>query len=193
VRALREALRRREDVPRREPAEVSPTVARGLRPNVVWFGETLEPAHLGRVEQFIAQARDLVFFAVGTSGAVWPRPVSSTPCAESGARPGWSTCSPAKTTAARFDVVLTGKSGEVLRRCGEAVERSLDGDERVVPALWRRARPATCAAARRPRADERPGPLRHERSNRYMVRAARRGRVGAVYMAVHTRTTRRWR
>ena len=44
-----------------------------LRPDIVWFGESLDPSHLDRVAQFIARAgRDLVFVAAGTSGAVYP-------------------------------------------------------------------------------------------------------------------------
>jgi NAD-dependent deacetylase len=43
-----------------------------LRPNVVWFGEMLDPSHLERVSRFIDEAKHLFFFAVGTSGAVGP-------------------------------------------------------------------------------------------------------------------------
>ncbi|MCX5743786.1 MAG: NAD-dependent deacylase [Proteobacteria bacterium] len=44
-----------------------------LRPDIVWFGESLDPAVLDRLEQFVTTAgRDLVFVAVGTSGVVYP-------------------------------------------------------------------------------------------------------------------------
>jgi NAD-dependent deacetylase len=39
----------------------------------VWFGEMLDPEHLRRIDAFLrGAARDLVFVAAGTSGAVWP-------------------------------------------------------------------------------------------------------------------------
>jgi NAD-dependent deacetylase len=44
-----------------------------LRPHIVWFGESLSPAHLRRIEAFSDEARGkLVFLAVGTSGVVYP-------------------------------------------------------------------------------------------------------------------------
>lgn len=47
-----------------------------LRPDVVWFGEELDPAHLRAIKDFIRHARHdralLAFLAIGTSGAVWP-------------------------------------------------------------------------------------------------------------------------
>lgn len=44
-----------------------------LRPDIVWFGEMLDPEHLRRIESFMARAGDdLLFLAAGTSGAVWP-------------------------------------------------------------------------------------------------------------------------
>jgi NAD-dependent deacetylase len=45
-----------------------------LRPNVVWFGEVLDPIDLHRISVFVDEARQarLVFLAVGTSGLVYP-------------------------------------------------------------------------------------------------------------------------
>ena len=43
-----------------------------LRPDVVWFGEMLDPSTLQAVERFQSAPGRLVFVAVGTSGAVWP-------------------------------------------------------------------------------------------------------------------------
>jgi NAD-dependent deacetylase len=45
-----------------------------LRPHIVWFGEMLDPADLGRVQAFLAASAGhrLVFLAVGTSGVVFP-------------------------------------------------------------------------------------------------------------------------
>jgi NAD-dependent deacetylase len=47
-----------------------------LRPDIVWFGEFLDPATTGRVERFMSAAGGsgdpFVFLAVGTSGNVYP-------------------------------------------------------------------------------------------------------------------------
>jgi len=44
-----------------------------LRPHIVWFGERLPPGAMDRIESFAFDAgKDLVFVAVGTSGAVYP-------------------------------------------------------------------------------------------------------------------------
>jgi NAD-dependent deacetylase len=66
----------------RHPAPPLPTcdacAGRGrtayLRPDIVWFGEGLDPAILDAIETFITAGpgRRLVFLAVGTSGRVWP-------------------------------------------------------------------------------------------------------------------------
>lgn len=52
--------------------ETLPTCACGgrLRPSVVWFGESLSPLHLHRMEAW-SQEMDLLM-AVGTSALVWP-------------------------------------------------------------------------------------------------------------------------
>jgi NAD-dependent deacetylase len=61
-----------------------------VRPNIVWFGEFLDPAHLAKVEGFMTEAgRRLVFLAVGTSGQVYPAGWS-TQRVRSAARRGWS-------------------------------------------------------------------------------------------------------
>ncbi|MBN9686233.1 MULTISPECIES: SIR2 family NAD-dependent protein deacylase [unclassified Corallococcus] len=45
-----------------------------LRPDIVWFGEMLDPKDLARIGDFITRddGTRLVFLAAGTSGAVWP-------------------------------------------------------------------------------------------------------------------------
>ena len=61
-----------------EPPPCEECEARGavglLRPNIVWFGEMLDPINLQRISTFIEDARGkrLVFLAVGTSGVVYP-------------------------------------------------------------------------------------------------------------------------
>jgi NAD-dependent deacetylase len=54
------------------PGEVPPRCACGslLRPDVVWFGETLDPAHLSAASAAIASCD--VLLVVGTSGVVYP-------------------------------------------------------------------------------------------------------------------------
>jgi NAD-dependent deacetylase len=47
-----------------------------LRPDIVWFGELLDPTVVGRIDTFVIRAAEaddpFVFLAVGTSGNVWP-------------------------------------------------------------------------------------------------------------------------
>jgi NAD-dependent deacetylase len=45
-----------------------------LRPDIVWFGEMLDPGHLRAIDAFMRRdpGAPFVFIAVGTSGAVWP-------------------------------------------------------------------------------------------------------------------------
>ncbi len=47
-----------------------------LRPDIVWFGEMLDPAHLAQLERFMVQAgasgKPFHFVAIGTSGHVYP-------------------------------------------------------------------------------------------------------------------------
>jgi NAD-dependent deacetylase len=86
-----------------------------LRPDIVWFGEMLDPAHLERVEQFMAEARELVFLAVGTSGAVWPAAGLVTSAHGHGAST-WLVNAEAADNTALFDHFVRGRSGEVLPR-----------------------------------------------------------------------------
>ena len=86
-----------------------------LRPNVVWFGEDLDPTHLDTVARFAGQAgRDLIFIAAGTSGAVWPAAGFVDLARANGGRTLLIDLEPSAEYAQRFDEVITGKSGEVL-------------------------------------------------------------------------------
>ncbi|HLV60184.1 MAG TPA: NAD-dependent deacylase [Fredinandcohnia sp.] len=87
-----------------------------LRPHVVWFGETLDPEHLDRVEQFLeaAQGRGrAIFLAAGTSGAVYPAAGFVDLARAHGAETWLVNRDPADNTH-RFDHFVQGKSGEVL-------------------------------------------------------------------------------
>jgi NAD-dependent deacetylase len=88
-----------------------------LRPHIVWFGELLDPAHLGAVERFIergARAR-LVFLAVGTSGAVYPAAGMVDWVRDAGGETWLVNADPADN-ASRFEHTLRGKAGELLPR-----------------------------------------------------------------------------
>lgn len=98
-----------DDVPR------CPTCAARLRPNIVWFGEMLDPAHLSRIGRFIETAgRDLVFFAIGTSGQVYPAAGFVDAAREVGGQCWLVDVDPSEAYAARFDHVVRGPSGSVL-------------------------------------------------------------------------------
>ncbi|MFI5184880.1 MAG: NAD-dependent deacetylase [Vicinamibacteria bacterium] len=86
-----------------------------LRPHIVWFGEMLDPAHLLRVETFMAEARThrFVFLAAGTSGAVFPAAAFVDRARLHGAETWLVNAEPAEN-ADRFHHFVQGKSGEVL-------------------------------------------------------------------------------
>jgi len=56
--------------------EISFTQLTTLRPDIVWFGEMLDPSHLQRIDNFMNNAArsnaPFYFVAVGTSGNVYP-------------------------------------------------------------------------------------------------------------------------
>ncbi|MDA8238001.1 MAG: NAD-dependent deacylase [Chloroflexi bacterium] len=90
-----------------------------LRPDIVWFGEMLDPAATGRVEGFLRAARrsgaPLVFVAVGTSGNVYPAAGYVHAARAHGAETWLVNLDPA-LNATSFDHIVTGPAGEVLPR-----------------------------------------------------------------------------
>ena len=84
-----------------------------LRPDIVWFGEMLDPGHLEQVGRFMADARRLVFLAAGTSGAVWPA-AGFVNAAHGHGGSTWLVNAEASENAAQFDHFIQGRSGEVL-------------------------------------------------------------------------------
>ncbi len=86
-----------------------------VRPNIVWFGELLDPAHLERIADFIDDADgDLLFLAVGTSGNVYPAAGLVDSVVASGGQSWLVDLEPTESYARRFSVVRRGKSGEIL-------------------------------------------------------------------------------
>src|SRR5262249_33225687 len=88
-----------------------------IRPHIVWFGEMLARADLGRVAEFMARASEhrFVFLAVGTSGAVWPAAGFVEEAREAGADT-WLVNLEPPANAEGFDHFLRGKSAEILPR-----------------------------------------------------------------------------
>jgi NAD-dependent deacetylase len=86
-----------------------------LRPAVVWFGETLDPAHLEAVDDFLERWRGgrLVFLAAGTSGAVWPA-AGFVDLARARGAETWLVNAERADNAGRFDHVREGPSGTLL-------------------------------------------------------------------------------
>jgi NAD-dependent deacetylase len=99
------------------PADALPRCGCGalLRPDIVWFGEYLDPVVLAQIGDFLdgAAGRRLVFLAVGTSGAVYP---AAGFVHEARARGGQTYLVNADVAdnAGAFHHFLQGKSGEVL-------------------------------------------------------------------------------
>ena len=91
------------------------TCGGAVRPNIVWFGEMLDPAHLRRISSFIATAgKKLLFLAVGTSGNVHPAASLVDEVKGAGGTSWLIDVDPTAHYAPRFDRVISGKSGEVL-------------------------------------------------------------------------------
>jgi len=101
---------------RRHPLPLLPFCeeCRGLlRPNVVWFGEPLDPEILEQVDEALQEAQ--VVLIVGTSGLVQPAASFALWAARAGAQLAEINPDPTPLTPhCRF--VLPGKAGEVLPR-----------------------------------------------------------------------------
>jgi NAD-dependent deacetylase len=86
-----------------------------LRPDIVWFGEMLDPSHLQAIDAFMRRdpGSPFVFIAVGTSGAVWPAAGLVNQARSLGASTVLVNAEPAENTV-RFHRFVQGKSAEVL-------------------------------------------------------------------------------
>ena len=86
-----------------------------LRPDIVWFGEMLDPAHLRAIDTFMRRASGspLIFLAAGTSGAVWPVAGLVDLARGLGASTILVNATPADNTA-RFHKFFEGRSAEIL-------------------------------------------------------------------------------
>lgn len=86
-----------------------------LRPDIVWFGEMLDPGHLRAIDAFMHRdpGSPFVFIAVGTSGAVWPAAGLVNLARGLGASTVLVNAEPAENTA-RFHTFVQGRSAEIL-------------------------------------------------------------------------------
>jgi len=86
-----------------------------LRPDIVWFGEMLDPSHLQAIDSFMRRdpGSPFVFIAVGTSGAVWPAAGLVNLARSLGASTLLVNAEPAENTA-RFHRFIQAKSAEAL-------------------------------------------------------------------------------
>jgi len=106
---------------RRVPLPIPPhcdTCQGLLRPNVVWFGESLNPEILRQAEAALARAQ--VMLVVGTSAVVQPAASFALWARQSGAAIAEINLDPTPLTA-HCDVALTGKAGEILPRLQEGL------------------------------------------------------------------------
>lgn len=98
-----------------EPLPRCPKCDQLIRPHIVWFGEMLDPDHLQQIGSFIAKAGSkLHFFAVGTSGQVYPAAGIVDEVRHRGGTAWLVDVDPSPEYAVRFQHVIRGKSGEVL-------------------------------------------------------------------------------
>lgn len=89
-----------------------------LRPNVIWFGESLPPEALEAAEQAISACD--VFVSIGTSGMVWPAAGFIEEAKSRGAATAEINLEPTPMTD-QVDVSLLGPSAVVLPSVAEAV------------------------------------------------------------------------
>jgi NAD-dependent deacetylase len=101
---------RPEDLPAGEPPRC-PGCGSWLRPDVVWFGEMLDPALLGAAEEAVAGADALL--VVGTSGLVYPAAGLPLRARRAGARVIVINPQPTEIDPVA-DVVVSGAAGVVL-------------------------------------------------------------------------------
>ncbi|MEO8707307.1 MAG: NAD-dependent deacylase [Kofleriaceae bacterium] len=85
-----------------------------LRPDIVWFGETIARAFLDRIEAFVAAAgTGLRFLAVGTSGLVYPAAGLVDVVRQRGGR-SWLVNADRPANVSSFDEVAIGTAGTLL-------------------------------------------------------------------------------
>ncbi|RKH51652.1 SIR2 family NAD-dependent protein deacylase [Corallococcus llansteffanensis] len=86
-----------------------------LRPDIVWFGESLASEDLERIGDFIARkdGTRLVFLAAGTSGAVWPA-AGLVDQVRALRGDTWLVNFESAANTERFHHFVQGRSGEVL-------------------------------------------------------------------------------
>ena len=85
-----------------------------IRPDIVWFGEMIDPTHLRTIDRFITSAgRALIFLAVGTSGQVHPAAALVDAASMVGGTT-WLVNADPPANASAFDHTLLGKAGEIL-------------------------------------------------------------------------------
>ena len=85
-----------------------------LRPHIVWFGEMLDSSVLEQISEFMSEAgENLIFIAIGTSGAVYPA-AALVDAAKSAGGQTWLINLDEAQNSDRFDKVVRGKSGDVL-------------------------------------------------------------------------------
>jgi NAD-dependent deacetylase len=85
-----------------------------LRPHVVWFGEALDFSVLDRIQHFIEDAgENLIFMAIGTSGAVYPAAALVDAAKAVGGETYLVNLDEAQN-ARHFDHILRGQSGDLL-------------------------------------------------------------------------------
>jgi NAD-dependent deacetylase len=84
-----------------------------LRPNVVWFGESLNPGILGRAEAALSRCQAVL--VVGTSAVVQPAASFALWAKRSGAAVVEINPAPTPLTP-HCDFALSGQAGEILPR-----------------------------------------------------------------------------
>lgn len=110
------------ETPLKEIPPLCPSCRALLRPHVVWFGESLDPAILNKA--FLLSSSCEVMFVIGTSAVV--QPAASLPIAASEAGAKVVEINPDPTPLTSYaDFSFRGKSGEILPVIDRELQRVL--------------------------------------------------------------------
>ncbi len=123
VRCIEEGtIRENHQTPFKEIPPRCPDCGSLLRPHVVWFGESLDPAVLHKAFQLSSVCN--VMFVVGTSAVVQPAASLSLTAAQAGAKIVEINPDPTPLTS-YADFSFRGKAGEILPVIDEELEEAL--------------------------------------------------------------------
>ncbi len=115
-------------IPLEEIPPRCPSCGELLRPHIVWFGESLDPAILHRA--FALSSLCEVMLVIGTSAYVQPAASLPLTASESGAKIIEINPDPTPLTS-YMDLSLQGKAGQILPMVDQCLSQRVEGNEKL--------------------------------------------------------------